>query len=238
MSTQQPHAEKVSDGTRYTHPSYGMLRFGRTQSTGTYMFGSGIQHSNYISLEISTASVTRKESMTDSYFSENMLIRISLSPVQFANAISGFDSMGTPCTIQRLRGADIPDLPPVVTEQVKSRAQMKAKLNNFADKFSQQEAEIEEILSRSKAPTKAELRKVQELLGFFNREIRQNIPFFAEMFEEQMTKVVAQAKGEVEAFVQNRITQLGMDALAQQSLGGAAPTAMPSFELPPSDQPL
>jgi hypothetical protein len=50
------------------------------------------------------------------------------------------------------------------------------------------------------------------------QEVRSNLPFIQSMFNEQMDKTVKEAKGEIEAFTQNKIHALGLEKLEDLKL--------------------
>lgn len=51
--------EETKFGTKTSHPSYGTLLFNRAYGGKTPLFGSSIEHSNVITMELRHADITR-----------------------------------------------------------------------------------------------------------------------------------------------------------------------------------
>ena len=45
------------------------------------------------------------------------------------------------------------------------------------------------------------------------QDLNTNMPYIAEKFDEQMDKSISHGKAEIEAYVQNKITSLGLEKL-------------------------
>lgn len=76
-------------GTQTSHPSFGTLRFTKIYGGPTSLFGSSIEHSNTVELEIFHADVTRGLHQ-DTYFGSKPILRAEMSYSQFAEAITSF----------------------------------------------------------------------------------------------------------------------------------------------------
>ena len=77
--------------------------------------------------------------------------------------------------------------------------------------------EVAYLFNEKKTLNKADKEKVIDLLNKINREIKSNTPFIMSQFNEQMDKTVKEAKGEVEAFTQNKMHSLALDALKKDN---------------------
>ena len=54
------------------------------------------------------------------------------------------------------------------------------------------------------------------LFNHLTNNITANFSFFEEQFEEQLDKTVAEAKGEVDAFITNAVQKTGLEALQKE----------------------
>lgn len=197
------------------HESYGMLSFGRTSGGNPNMFGSSINHNNKISLEIST-SRERRDFSSEYYYPDRQLIRVEMTYTQFAEAIASMNTTGVPCTIMRFDGKRIEDCPPQEVERVKIRKDYEEKMKGVGKLLSDVLVMSKEMWDSKKAPTKKEREALYWKIHNAEQEIRANAPFMMECFEESIDKVLVQAKGEFEAFVQNKIHSLGIKGLENE----------------------
>lgn len=194
----------------YEHPSFGTIEISRYQCTERPLFGSSIMHHNGISIKISHAELHRSLSR-DWIFPRKTIVEIDLSPSQFADAITSLNSGNTPATITYIAGQhDKIPMPP-----------FQSKIREFNVEFEQHIATIsksfDEVLKLA-GETKAQKRLIREL-ELLKQEFKNNIPFVAESFSEQLAKTVTEAKGEVEAFVEAKLKHAGLEKLI-----GEAPT--------------
>ena len=92
--------EETDFGTRISHPSYGTLLFNRAYGGKTPLFGSSIEHSNVITMELRHADITR-ELNRDDIFGGKPIVKVEMSYSQFAEAITSFgQGTGIPVTIR------------------------------------------------------------------------------------------------------------------------------------------
>ena len=81
--------EETKFGTKTSHPSYGTLLFNRAYGGKTPLFGSSIEHSNVITMELRHADITRG-SNRDDIFGDKPIVKVEMSYSQFAEAITSF----------------------------------------------------------------------------------------------------------------------------------------------------
>ena len=60
---------------------------------------------------------------------------------------------------------------------------------------------------------KADRAEILSKLDMIIQEIGSNTKFIQKQFHEQMDKTVLEAKAEIEAFTQNKLTSIGLDAI-------------------------
>jgi hypothetical protein len=86
----------------YTHPTFGVISFGRTQGTSTPLFGSSVEHHHTIRVSIKTAELHRSLS-NDHIMSDKVIVEAEMSPSQFADAITSFNCGEIPITLRWTR---------------------------------------------------------------------------------------------------------------------------------------
>lgn len=208
------------------HESYGMVGLSRITGGRDNLFGSSVRHSNYIRLRIKSGE--KERGLKHNWFRGNStLIEIDISPTQFADMITAMNvSDGVPCTIRRI---SVPaELNNKEMEPCPDYDQRKV----FEDEF---EADVEKIAGNSlallekadamlkqKTLKSAERDELRAIIYKLHQDIKSNLPYVQQQFTEAMDKTVSEAKGEVEAFVMNKVTSLGIEGL-QNLLAENAP---------------
>lgn len=193
------------------HESFGMIEINRVSGHHQHLFGSSIEHQHTISLKITEGEIQRGLSR-DWFYSNRVIVEVVMSQTQFAEAITSIGSSGTPCTIQYR-----------IDKGVMEKSPFESKIRQFNDEF---EKDMVKIASRCDDLIKeAEDRKlpksIQQQLKMLKQDLACSVPFVNKQFTEQMEHTVKEAKGEVDAFITNRIHTLGLEAFRDQ---------LPSFD--------
>jgi len=94
------------------HPSYGQIRISRvTSSRRTPLYGTSNECRETIELSIYTSDHHRELSR-DWHFANQEIIRVEMSPSQFAEMITSLNiGSGTPVTIKKLQGQQVEEPP-------------------------------------------------------------------------------------------------------------------------------
>lgn len=198
------------------HESYGMISFNRSYGGERYLFGSSIPHSNVITLTIREGELNR-DLNRDWYFGGRRLIEIAMSESQFAELITSFGhGDGVPCTLKEVMGERKEDCP-FENKRMQFENEVREKIEEVHKDTEKLLKEVAYLFNEKKTLNKADKEKVTDLLNKINREIKSNTPFIMSQFNEQMDKTVKEAKGEVEAFTQNKMHSLALEALKQDN---------------------
>lgn len=203
-------------GEKENHESYGLLSIGRMSSNMKInLFGSSIKHMDTIRLTISRAEKER-ELNQDFYFPREKLIEIEMSPTQFAEAITTLNhGSGVPITIRMVEGKIMENCP----EEDKRKQfedEFDGEIKKLCYNIKKLTERTKEILNDKKPPNKAEKKEMLNEIFKLEQTINTTIPFISGQFNEQMDRTVLEAKGEVEAFVTNKVNQLGLQELRKQ----------------------
>lgn len=206
-----PPADQTPVLHQKDHPSYGLVRFTRSQaSRGHSLFGSSLKHHDIISLEISRAELNRGDLNYDSYYAKEHIIEVNMSESQFAEIITTFNrGTGTPVTITYLNGKRIEECP-FVSKTDQFSAEFKQKMKNLTQELQQTVEKATTILSSPKAISKGERDIIQNSIERLAMQINSNIPFINDQFATQMEKTVTEAKASIEAFLRNRSKEYGV----------------------------
>lgn len=222
-------------GDRYTHPSWGVINFHRSQGTPAAVFGSSVRHQHWVSCDIQMATVRRNLNQ-DWIMGEKMVVRFRMSTTQFADAITGFGSGGgTPVTFEHMPGPTgglvrVPE-PPFDNKGERFQREMERDMQDMGQAITRLDALSAAIPNEQRKTERAKYaREVQSLL----QQVRTHLPFLYEQFQVQMARTVVEAKHEVDAHVEHLVRQTGLEALRQQApeLSAPAPTVQQLVGLP------
>nr|DAF61981.1 MAG TPA: hypothetical protein [Siphoviridae sp. ctP0x5] len=207
--------EKTDLGTRTSHPSYGTIMFNRAYGGKTPLFGSSIEHSNVIIMELRHAEIERGLNR-DWVYGKAPIAEIEMSYSQFAEAITSFgQGTGIPVTIRYTEKDG--KIPPCdfVSKREQFTDEFKGKTKNAMNESQQLIQDVTDLFSQKKALTKADKEAVISKLRKLSMDLGCNLDFIADQFNEQMDKTVMEAKGEIESFCQNKINAIASAALVE-----------------------
>ena len=205
------------------HESYGALEISRSNISPSPLFCSSILHENIIRLKISKATLSRehnKDYMFAGNARKDCYVDVEMSYTQFAEAITSLNmGGGTPVTVRFVNGRAMEPCP-YERKDEQFRAEFESDLEELATLSKGAYKRVEELFSGKKPLTKAEKEEVLSILGRMSMEINSNIPYVRDSFVKQMDKVVTEAKGSIEGFIQNRMESLANAAIADALSNG------------------
>jgi ElaB/YqjD/DUF883 family membrane-anchored ribosome-binding protein len=202
---------------REKHESYGLMGFSRTSGSNTNLFGSSIKHQNTIRMTLKTA-VKDRSLNRDWFHGQKQIVEVEMSQNQFAELITSLNmGDGVPVTIRYINGVKMEDCPEENKRQLFEK-EFEDKMLSINEKLKRLTEETERILNDKAAPKKSDKELILKQIQMLHQEVVSNIPFVSSQFNEQMDKTVAEAKAEVEAFVQHKVTSLGIEGLKAQML--------------------
>ncbi|MBQ3462359.1 MAG: hypothetical protein IJH36_04485 [Clostridia bacterium] len=201
------------------HPSYGMLGFSKASlSDGKALFGSSIKHDNTIVMTLKHAETDRRNN-NDYYYGKGMIAQVEMSNAQFAELITSMNmGDGIPVTIRYtetdgyIKGAHFE------SKQMQFEREFSNHLDEIKKYISERRSEISEIFDTKRTLSKGDREMVLGALDSVIREIGANTEYIYSMFNEQMEKTVSEAKGEIEAFVQNKLNSIATEKLTTDDI--------------------
>lgn len=200
-----------------SHPSYAVAHLSRVSSSRAKpLFGSSVGHSNTIMLRISRAEEIRSTDLSyDSYFEREQLVEVEMSQTQFAELITSMNyGSGVPVTLRHIQG-ERPEDPVVENKRAQHSQEFKKSMLEKSEAFRKGEKRLQELLAKPKL-AKKDKEEMDRLFRSLSTSFTSSIPFFEKQFEEQMDKTVAEAKGEVDAFITNAVTKTGLETLRNE----------------------
>ncbi len=205
------------DETVENHPSYGLVQFNRTSSSGKLFASSLNNHFNTIRLRIYDGVDYIRSDHGDRFYAKNTpFVEVELSAAQFAELVTTMNvGFGTPCTIRRKGKEQIPSPPEVQQEAGRVRGTFAKRMQKSADALMKHADELHTYLEKNNVAKKhwgPLLAPIRQML----QEVGANSPYWMECFEEATEKVVAAAKAEVDAFTTAAVQRAGLKALYEQ----------------------
>lgn len=204
--------------TKEKHESFGLLDIARTTGSARALCGSSIKHNNTVTIRIKRAEKERGLNRTV-YFSREELIEIEMSPTQFTDALTNMNTTGVPITIRRVAGKKMEKCPFNDTYK-EFEDEFSSDIKNLLGNTAKMMKLVEGKLKATGTISKAERLELASILYRIEQDIMANLPFVQEQFNRQVDKTVLEAKGEIEAFFNNTIYQLGSDKLIEELENG------------------
>lgn len=200
----------------FKHPAFGMIGFSRVSGGENTLFGSSIKHNDRIILKIKHGEQNR-HLHEDWYFGRGLITEVEMSYSQFAECITAMNvGDGVPCTIRYTeKDGNIP----VIAENKSKREQFRSEFSDTILKAMKQVQEEIEVIQKSLDDKKnlgvKDRKEMISKLQQVKYNIGRNLDFCVEQFDEQMEKTTMEAKGEIEAFCQNKINSIAQAALVE-----------------------
>lgn len=179
---------------------YGMIQVHRTNSTGSHLVGSNIEHQQYITLKISKA-IYERNLKNDWWFDRDNIVEVSMTLSQWAEFISSPNTSGVPCTLDRIQGKCLWE-----EEEVPFVDQVKLHQSEYKRHWAESIKEIKELVwNLSQSFENKESRKTQrELIHQLEILVNNFLPnerFAINEFDEHIEKIVNQAKTELSNYL-------------------------------------
>lgn len=198
------------------HPCYGMLGFSRRSGSASPLFGSSIQHKDTIVMTLKHGKLGRYLN-SDHYFGKGVIAEVEMSYSQFAEAITAMNiGDGVPCTIRFTEKDGYIEDRPFFSKQEQFEQEFAEHLDEIKQEANDTIKEVKEIFETKKTIGKGDREEILKKLEHLSIQIGSNTEFVYSQFNEQMDKTVMEAKGEIEAFCQNRINSIAQAALVEQ----------------------
>lgn len=211
-SKTSPKVEITDKEIKKTHSAFGLVSFHRF-SGNCKTFGSEINSNVGITLQIHEAEEVW-HLHEKNYFARKLVAKVELSPHQFATLLTTMNmGSGVPCTIKYNNG-EVEDFIDSDTTHDLIQKDLKEDVSDLSISVKKLETEMKEILEKSTL-SKANKKVLLGIVSQIRIAIDSNIPFILKQYREALDKMTSGAKAEVDAFVTNALTQLGMEKLGE-----------------------
>lgn len=200
----------------FKHPAFGMIGFSRVSGGENTLFGSSIKHNDRIVMTLKHGEQDR-HLHDDWYYGRGLITEVEMSYSQFAECISTLNvGDGVPCTI---RFTEKDGNIPYIKENNSKREQFRNEFSNTISKAMEQVQaqinQIQESIDNKKNLGVKDRKEIISQLRQVKYNIGSNLDFCVEQFDEQMDRTALEAKGEIEAFCQNKINSIAQAALVE-----------------------
>lgn len=203
-------------GISYKHPSFGMLSFNRTHGGHSNLFGSSIQHNDTIHMVLREGVVTRGLN-DDWYVGEDEILEVEMSQSQFAELITSMNvGTGTPCTIKYLRGKGRINEADFINKRQQITNEFKECMNERMSDAKEFYDEVKGLFTTKKSIGKGDREMILRRLANVTQGMESSSKFIFDQFQNQIDKTITEAKGEIEAFAQNKINAIAQQVLVEQ----------------------
>jgi hypothetical protein len=205
----------MSERNLIQHPSFGMISISHVGSSqAKRLFGSGIKHSNFVEISISTAE-QEENSYSTHYFPRKKLISVYLSAAQFTGLLTRPNTTGIPCTIHYKEDQGIIEHPPDKHVREKMLSDIKKEYYELATAVKSLKEEIDEDLKGQVSATKKQ--KIKDNVSKIYQDVASNLKFLMEQQIKTLENVETEIQVEAESSINSMIRSLGIEALQEQS---------------------
>lgn len=143
------------------------------------------------------------------YHPKGQIVEIEMSPIQWAEFLTSGNTSGVPCTIRYIGGQKMSE--PKDTEIFNDYNE---EVENHFDKFKDIENIVKDAID-SKKPMG--MKDLSVLLNKIHLAMA-NVDFVKDSFKDDMNKIITKAKAEFNAYVENRIHEIGIETIKNDSV--------------------
>lgn len=200
----------------FKHPAFGMIGFSRISGGEKVLFGSSIKHNDRIVMTLKHGKQDR-QLHNDSYFGRGIIAEVEMSYSQFAECITAMNVRdGVPCTIRYTEKDG--HIPAIVKNNSKKEQFRQEFSDTILKAMKQVQEEIDAVQKSLDDKKNLGVKDRKEMISKLQQikyNIGSNLDFCVNQFDEQMEKTTMEAKGEIEAFCQNKINSITQAALVE-----------------------
>ena len=195
----------------------GMISWHRTScGSPQNLFGTEVKTDHPITVRISHAEETR-DLCKDWFFPRKEIIEVDLSPIQWAELLTGGNTSGVPCTIRRING-EIMSKPDATEIKEHYNKEINEHFDAFDDAFKKVADVLKTQIDSNKPMTKKSLESLLREVEALRTGTVANVNFVKDSFKEDMERIVTKGKAEFNAYVENRLIEIGTDAIKSGSV--------------------
>lgn len=205
----------------HTPDSGGMLSWSRINCHSWSLFGSKVKHNEVIQVTLTRGEESRALASDYHFGGSELIAQVHMSPLQFADFISTPNrGSGIPCTIEYERTGKMRknERPEFVSEGERMEDDFKQDLLGLKKQMASIQRKAEELAEGHKF-NKTERREMAEALRRAHAVLTDHLPFMLDRFVDSMDRVSTEAKKGVDAYIDRRINDHGLEALRAEVQG-------------------
>ena len=189
----------------------GMISWHKNTGTPKTLFGTEIQ-SNPITITIKRATECR-ELNRNWYLEHGKLVEIEMSPIQWAEFLVSGNTSGVPCTLRWLIKEGYMSEPkaPEIAKQYDD--EVKLAFDEFGNSLDKISNLVKSVLDSNKSMTKKQMEELLSIIDVSKHKVVADAEYVKESFKEDMEGMVTKAKAEFNAYVENRVHEIGIEEL-------------------------
>jgi hypothetical protein len=139
-----------------------------------------------------------------------------MSYSQFTQAIMSMNTSGVPVTIKHIYNKSVEQKENLKDTKELFTREFQSQLNKTLKKSHDMIDKINDICNSPNPIKKLERKELQSLASAINTDLKSNLKFVLQSFEEQMDETITEATGEIESFFENKIRSLGIESLQEK----------------------
>lgn len=196
------------------HKSWGMIGLSRVFYSGSReLFGSDVTNHTGITLTIKHAQKSR-ELGRDWTMGDDMIIRVVLSPNQFAELVSNMNvGDGVPCTIDFIQGEGYIDFLPDDNKLVKIETDRMEKDAEIMQRLKDSAKQLDRLIKDKKMPKGIGEEILEELCAVHTYLDASGSDFLRDQAKREIADMVVEAKTQVSDYVNHKIFSVGLEKL-------------------------
>lgn len=132
--------------------------------------------------------------------------------IQWAEFLTSGNTSGVPCTIKYIHSEKMSE-PEASTLRENYNVEVETSFEDFNKAFDSVAKTLKEQIDSNKPMNKNALEELLRKVKILRENTIANINFVKNSFKEDMDKVVTKAKAEFNAYVENRIYEIGIETI-------------------------
>ena len=192
------------------HPAGVTVQFSRVTGSKEF-FGSSVKSHSWIQLRVFKATL-QSSFGHDQARQGRQLLEVDLSPSQFAELLTTMNyGVGVFGTLNYFNGQHIEKYEAPPSEMVRTEGYIEQHLTEAFERHNENIARMKAVIENSKLNKKDKEQMLHELR--VDAHLESNFKFYKERLRETASKLIVQAKAEVEAHITSSISNAGLEAI-------------------------
>jgi ElaB/YqjD/DUF883 family membrane-anchored ribosome-binding protein len=207
-------------GDEYTHNAFGVISVTHPQlSGGVRLFGSKLKHTQCVTIHIDTAKLIKRHGYED-VMADKHILELDMTELQWAQFVSSSMGRNIPVTLSEYRSegwisADQIDIEDTVAEKFSS--EMSKSVKESIAQLKELSESLQSLVEATGSVSKKELKELSFNLKNRVDNLPSNLGYVSTVFQKEIDKTMEASKQEIEAFIENTATRLGMEEIRKMN---------------------